>query len=210
MSSSNTNNKKNPFVGDNDYYPKTSFNLGYNDNTDEEWENFRKQLLDLINKSQDDFENRLTLLSSGGLIISLTLLDKIFEYNISITLKIFIVAAIILFVASLIANFYSHNLAIKNNERNIADVDNRNHNITKNIIRRNRPIRKLNNTSSTTIILGALCLFTFFIFNFINMSNKEQKPTQKPQTERPNPKPLNEEKGRTTQVPSFSVQPKKK
>lgn len=181
----------------------------FDDNSDSQWEEFRKQLLDIISKSQDDFESRLILLSSGGLIIALTFLDKLFEYKIDINVKFLIISAIVLFVISLISNLYSHILAIKNNEKNIEDVDNRNPEIIKNIVKRNEPIQWLNTTSSYTISLGAIALFSFFLINFLNMNNKEQKPVEKPKSSQSEPKPLNEEKGRTTQKPSFSIKPKK-
>ena len=41
------------------------------------------------------------------------------------------------------------------------------------------------------------------------MSKKNDTPQAKPKTTQSDPKPLNEEKGRTTQKPSFEVKPKK-
>lgn len=209
MSKKKKNTNYPNYGGSNSYFPQGNFKIFFEDNSDSQWEEFRKQLLDIISKSQDDFESRLVLLSSGGLIIALTFLDKLFEYKIDINFKILIIISIVLFVISFISNLYSHILAIKNNEKNIEDVDNRNLEIIKNIVKRNEPVRYLNTISLFSISIGAIALFSFFLINFLNMSNKEQKPVEKPKTSQSEPKPLNEEKGRTTQTPSFSVKPKK-
>lgn len=111
------------YAGQSSYFPEEPFRLDYEDSTDVEWLEFRKEVLAATNKSQDDFENRLTLLSSGGLIISLTFLDKLLEYQLNVAVKSLIISAIVLYIVSLIANLYSHIVAIKNNENTIADVD---------------------------------------------------------------------------------------
>lgn len=41
------------------------------------------------------------------------------------------------------------------------------------------------------------------------MSKKNESPQSKPKTKQSDPLPLNEQKGRTTQNPSFQVKPKK-
>lgn len=198
------------YNGNNNYYPKKIGKIYYDDYSDVNWENYRNSILETRSKSQDDFEKYINLISSGGFILALTFLDKLVERNIEFTLRSLLLISIACFVTSLVANLFSHLKSIKNDDKTIEEIDLRDENISENIDKRNRAIEILNKISLWCISIGIILLFTFFIYNFFSMSNDKKNQDQKPKTTtQGNPKTLNEEKGRTSQKPSFEVKPKK-
>ncbi len=111
---------------------------------------------------------------------------------------------------SLLSNLISHKVAIHNSEKIIEDIDIKNPNIFQNIDKRNRNTNILNWISLSSIIFGTIFLSFFLIFNIYNMNENKSNSQGKPTTTKGEPKPLNEEKGKTSTKPSFQINPKKK
>lgn len=209
MSKQDNNIKKSFYEGSNSYFPANNFTLDYNDNSDEVRSAYRDELLRSRGKSQDDFEKYFNIFGSGGLLISLTLLSKLIETELKYEYQWMIISASILFLISLFSNLISHFIAIFNEEKNIADVDNYNPDLTVNIDKRNKCITILNWISLGSISIGAILISVFLIINLNSMSQKKDLPQGKPTQTPSEPKPLNEQKGRTTSKPSFQIKPKK-
>lgn len=133
-------------------------------------------------------------MASGGLVLSLTFLEKIVSLDKAIW-KPLVVGGIYLMVVILLSNLYSHYKSMLDSDATIKDVDDKNYKeIFKNIEKRNQKINFLNRVSIWSLIIGIFCLITFVTINIYHMSDK-QKIT-------PSPKPATEEKGRTITPPS--------
>ena len=164
----------------------------------QEWIEYRNSVSDNKSKSQDDFEKYINLLASGGLLLSLTFMEKIVPVDKSIC-KFLIVSGMFLMVVTLLSNLYSHYKSMLDSDATIKDIDKENYDdIFKNIEKRNKVINRLNRISIWSLIIGIILIISFATINIYNMSDSNQntKPTPSQQ-----PKPLTEEKGRTTPPP---------
>ncbi len=166
----------------------------------QEWIEYRNSVIENKSKSQDDFEKYINLLASGGIVLSLTFLEKIITID-KARCKFFIVAGMALMIITLLANLYSHYKSMVDSDLTIKDIDEGKFDqIFGNIIKRNKIINILNTISIGSLIVGMISIITFVTLNFIYMSNSNQE--QKPRPHQ-NPKPLTEEKqrGRITPPP---------
>jgi len=162
-----------------------------------EWKDFRKAVYDSKSKSEDDFEKYITLIASGALALSLTLIDKIVPIKNAIYLWILVIGWG-LFSITLFASLLSHFFSRRYSENTINDIDNELEidTIIENIDIRNSKIEVFNTISISTIFLGISSIILFITINIYNMNNdKNKNPKQQP-------KPLTEEKGRTIPKPS--------
>lgn len=162
---------------------------------DQGWIDYRNSVIDNKSKSQDDFEKYINLIASGGIVLSLTFLEKIVSLEKAVC-KSLIVIGMYLMVFTLLSNLYSHYKSILDSDATIRDIDKKEFKkIFKKIEKRNRVINVLNKISIWALILGIFSLVTFVTINIYHMSDK-QKTT-------PPPKPATEEKGRTITPPAF-------
>lgn len=177
----------------------------------QDWIEYRNAVSDNKSKSQDDFEKYINLLASGGIVLSLTFLEKITSL-VKIEYIVFYLLGLFLLVLTLISNLYSHFKSIQDSDSIIREIDEEKYeDIFKNIDKRNKPINILNLTSIWSLIIGTILILTFVSINLFAM-NKNQKPSTG-QNPNQNPKPLTEEKrGRTNPTPprpNPSTTPKK-
>lgn len=165
-----------------------------------DWLEYRNSVSENKNKSQDDFEKYINLLASGGIIVSLTFLEKITAV-VRIEYVIFYLLGLFLLVLTLISNLYSHHKSIQDSDLIIKEIDEGKYeDIFKNIDKRNKPINLLNTASIWSLIIGTILILTFVSINLFAM-NQNQKPSPS-DNPRQNPKPLTEEKrGRTNPPP---------
>jgi hypothetical protein len=163
-----------------------------------EWIDYRNSVSDNKSKSQDDFEKYINLMASGGIILSITFMEKIVTIDKAIC-KYLIVLGMFLMVATLLSNLYSHYKSMLDCDATIRDIDYEKYDaIFKNIEKRNKVINRLNRTSIWSLIIGIILIISFATINIytMNYSNQNGKPTPNPQT-----KPATEEKGRTIPTP---------
>ena len=164
----------------------------------QDWIQYRNAVSENKSKSQDDFEKYINLLASGGIVLSLTFLEKIITVD-KTTFKVFYIIGLILLVATLLSNLYSHYKSIKDSDLTILEIDEKKYDdIFKNIEKRNKIINRLNRTSIWSLIIGVIFILTFVTINLFNMSDKT---TPRPTTQ---PAPSTEEKGRTIPQPPQS------
>ena len=62
---------------------------------------------EVITKSEDDFEKKITYIGAGALLLSLTLLDKIIKFEVSSGIG-YLIAGWIVLIISLLTNLLSH------------------------------------------------------------------------------------------------------
>ncbi|MCL1658615.1 hypothetical protein M2T79_18575 [Elizabethkingia miricola] len=171
------------------------------------------ELIELTkSKSQDDFEKYLYLLGSGGLVISLLIIEKILSLSIVKISFYLLLASSISFVITLLSNLLSHQQSIKVSEKLIESINNdRNCLNEKEFIEiqnnGNKKIKLLNNFSIYSLITGILLILVFFTINYSIMSNDRPQLPPKPSQPTPQSTP-NEEKGRTLPPPP-RINPKK-
>lgn len=171
------------------------------ENIRQEWIEYRNSVLDNKSKSQDDFEKYINLMAAGGLILSLTFLEKIVSLDKAIW-KSLVIIGMYLMVVTLLSNLYSHYKSILDSDSTIKDIDEENYQeIFKNIEKRNKTINRLNKVSILSLIVGVISLITFATINIHNMNNNP-KPTPSQQ-----PQPSTIEKGRTIPAPPQNKPP---
>lgn len=171
------------------------------------------ELIELTkSKSQDDFEKYLYLLGSGGLVISLFIIEKVMNYN-TIEYSIFLILiSAFCFSSTLLFNLLSHRKSITVSEKLIKLI-NKDSNCLygkkfKKIQKKgNKVINRLNKYSIYTLISGIIFILAFFTINYSIMSN--DRPQMPPKPSPPSPQNIpNEEKGRTLPPPP-RINPKK-
>ena len=153
------------YSGTNDYYPKNLGIISYADNSNEDWQNYRKSIIESRTKSQDDFEKYLNIFSSGGLLIGLTILGKLVETSNDYKFEYFVTTGSLVFVVSILSNVFSHYKAIANDDKTISEIDIQDDGILSKIDKRNKTINRLNIISLTAILLGTSLLILFLILN---------------------------------------------
>lgn len=169
------------------------------------WEEYRNAVIENKNKSQDDFEKYINLLATGGILLSLTFLEKIATMVIITYMPLYVVGLILLLV-TLLSNLYSHYKSMRDADLIILEIDDKKYiDIFKNIEKRNILINRLNKASIWSLFIGTLSIITFVSINLFAMNeNQQPKPSQNPGQ---NPKPLTEEKGRVTPTPPSQLKP---
>lgn len=161
----------------------------------QDWIDYRNAVSDNKSKSQDDFEKYINLLASGGIVLSLTFLEKIITVDKTI-FKAFYVIGLILLIVTLLSNLYSHYKSIIDSDLTIQEIDEKKYEeVFKNIKKRNTIINRLNRTSIWSLIIGVIFILTFVTINLFNMSDKA---APIPATQ---PIPSTEERGRTIPQP---------
>jgi hypothetical protein len=134
-------------------------------------DNNRDKVQDVKDKSQDDYEKNLVLITSGTLVLSMTFIEKISPLEGASGIW-FLIGAWVLLVISLLLNLYSHQLAgryadecMENIDKGIA-VDEINACIKIN----NKKITSLNNWTMALMISGIIALVVYCSINVYNMS----------------------------------------
>lgn len=167
------------------------------------WENYRNSVIENKNKSQDDFEKYINLLASGGIIISLTFLEKIVTIT-SITFLSFYIIGLLLMVVTLLSNLYSHYKSMNDSDLIINEIDDeRYEDVFKNIAIRNKPINFLNKASIWSLIIGTILILTFVTINLYNMDKNQNPLPQDDTINQPEPKT-----GRLSPTPPPTIRPK--
>lgn len=166
------------------------------------WDNYRNSVIENKNKSQDDFEKYINLLATGGIILSLTFLEKIVSIT-QISFLWFYIIGLTLLVITLLSNLYSHYKSMNDSDMIIKEIDEEKYEeIFKNIEKRNKPINDLNKTSIWCLIIGSVLILTFVSINLYNM-DKDQTPIPK---DTPNSIP-DPNTGRTNPTPPPTIKP---
>ena len=110
-----------------------------------EWKNFRRELYEIKQKSDDDFEKYITLISSGGLALTVTFINDLIPLNQSNHTYLIIVGWTAL-ALTLFVSLFSHYKSSINLEKNINEIDSdlEYNKLNENIDHRNKNIDFLN------------------------------------------------------------------
>jgi len=132
----------------------------------------RNEFFKTIEKSEDDFEKKITQISAGALALSITFIDKIVDIPNAKYFWILILGWILL-ALTLSINLISILVSRKLNMRtlNEIDIETDREVIYENIKKRNTTIRNLDLISLIKLLLG---IFLIVLFSSININNKKQ------------------------------------
>jgi len=133
----------------------------------EGWKEYRKSILESKSKSDDDFEKYITLISSGGLGVTIAYINDIIPIKESVGSWVLFLGWIML-CTTLFLNLLSHHKSSICNEKTIDEIDELEYEeLSDNIDSRNKIIRCLNLASIITVGIGLLLIIIFTIINFI-------------------------------------------
>lgn len=136
----------------------------------------RDDLFRTIEKTEDDFEKKITQISAGALALSITFIDKIVDLS---TAKYFFILIIgwVLLVLTLSINLISILISREFNLKSVDEYDDYEKKIIsdkeliQNIKNRNKTIRKLDIISLVKLLLG---IFLIVLFSSLNINNKSK------------------------------------
>jgi hypothetical protein len=134
----------------------------------------RDILHEIISKSEEEFEKKLTYISAGALLLSVTLIEKVIKLDCSENLWI-IITAWILLILTLLINLFSHLISKIYLRKTIDEIDNsvgidlRIKYYRKRMI----SIESLNWIASIFLVLGIGFLILFTSVNAVHPCNKD-------------------------------------
>ena len=176
-----------------------------NNSSDKDREAFQKA----IENSENDFEQKLTYLSAGALVLSFAFIEKIVNIEKSSYLVLLIIAwgfLILTLSLNLVSHLVSKHFIVKS--QNELDNELNYYVLILRIKKRNSIIDCINWISVALFLLGIVFIVTFTSINTFNMSKNNQKENEKIEIVKqddstglgrtiPAPKPQNNEKPKT-------------
>ncbi len=143
------------------------------------WEDYRNSVIENKNKSQDDFEKYINILASGGIVLSLTFLEKIVTIDkVSFKLFFLFIIGLLLLIVTLLSNLYSHYKSIKDSDQIVKEIDSEQFDkIFVQIEQRNKIINILNKISIWSLIIGIILILSFVSVNLFYINKKENQNT---------------------------------
>ena len=137
----------------------------------------RDKIQDVIAKTEDHFENKLSTISAGALGLTLTFLEKIIPVDNSISATFLIIGWTFL-VLTLLLNLVSHMISKYFLRKTIVELDKNEtsddfESIYSKVIKRNRKIDCLNWISVIILILGISFIVLFASVNIMHKVDKK-------------------------------------
>lgn len=135
------------------------------------WLKNRESLVNTKEKSEDDFEKNLVLITSGTLVLSMTFIDKIAPLDHARGV-VFLIIAQSLLAISLLINLLSHQISVKYSQDAVDNFDLKGDAFETNklIEGNNRKVRKINNWTVSLMISGIISLVVYCSINAYAMS----------------------------------------
>jgi hypothetical protein len=127
-------------------------------------EDYKKELIELLHKSQESFEKQLSYISAGTLVISMGFIKDVVG-NIDFTkYKWLLTIGWILLGATLLINLISHIRAADKHNTTIKEIDEKNYN-RETVRKRYTEISNYNWTTVATLLCGILLIIIFVSIN---------------------------------------------
>ena len=139
----------------------------------------RQKIQDVIDKTEDNFEEKLTYLSAGSLGLTLTFIEKIVPLENSIVIS-FLVAGWGLLVLTLLLNLSSHMFSKHLMQKTQKEMDDSNSETDNNsiylkVIKRNRIIDFINWVTVILLIFGISSIIAFVSINSFHKASKNER-----------------------------------
>lgn len=139
---------------------------------DSNLQQFRNNLVETLNKNQEDFERQLIYVSAGTLGASMFFIEKIVNDMSLAHYKWLLIVSWLFLGGTIVINAISHFIAMNFNYKSIEEID-KNEYSGKLALSRNRKLKYLNLVTVITLLIGILFLILFTSIN-INMSDNKQ------------------------------------
>lgn len=149
------------------------------------------QLQVVKQKSEENYEKSITLISSGTLLLSLTFIEKIIKQPVLLWL---LIVSWCLLAFTLLTNLISHQVSSHLHERTVQDFRDSNPETLNNVSKRNRTITWINWGTTACLISGICFLIIFCSINAYKMNRDTDQ--IKPQTIEPD-----QQKGMPINIP---------
>lgn len=136
--------------------------------------NYRASIESIKEKSHDAFEKSIYLLASGGLVVSLFVVEKVVDKFTHVNSKWMFILGLIGFIVTLLSNLLSHKQSIKESEKliNLINKDPEcifEEEYSNTLERGNYIIEIFNYSSIIGLIIGSVFILLFFIINFFQL-----------------------------------------
>lgn len=141
-----------------------------------------KNLIEIINKSNEHFEKQLSFISGGALALSFIVIEKVLKDFFDTDCKWLLVAGWILLMLTLLLNLFSHKKAIEYHGKSYENIndhlaDTKVKYDYEGIVRRNNKIDRMN---SLSLILLSLGLFSLILYTSINLLCQKKTKSEPP------------------------------
>lgn len=133
---------------------------------------FRGLLQDVINRSEEHFEQKITYISAGALVLSLTLIEKIIDFTGAVSI-IFLILGWVILACTLFINLVSHQISKVYVRMTLKEIDKDLDlsTIITNVRKRNIRIEKINWGCIFLLALGIISIIIFTSINALEKSN---------------------------------------
>jgi len=160
---------------------------------DEKLQKYKLSLEEIYYKSQEAFEQKLTVITTSALGASIFFLEKLVTEVSQAKAKWTITSSWVLLGASLFINLISHRISASNCYSTISEMNNGNYDYDT-ALRRHKKVDNYNKATILLLGFGILLLIVFSAVNFYSMSNQNNPPSKPPLNEKgmnpiPAPKP---------------------
>lgn len=132
--------------------------------TDTRLEKYREELIELLHKSQDNFEKQLSYISAGSLALSIGFIKDIVKDIANANDRYLLNVGWILLATTLLINCVSHIRAADLHNRTIRDINELNYD-SGTVRRRYKEVSFVNWASVTTMMLGLVSIIVFVTKN---------------------------------------------
>lgn len=132
---------------------------------DESLINYKKELLNLLEKSSDNFEKQLNYISAGGIGVSMIIVEKVIKDLANSKCKVTIILSWIFLTLTLVSNLVSHIYTFSVHSKTIEEIDLEQYNYDQ-AKRRNDKIKNWNIASAIMLVLGITFCIIYVSLNF--------------------------------------------
>lgn len=128
---------------------------------DESLNNYKKELLSLLEKSNDSFEKQLNYVAAGAIGVSMIIVEKVIKDLANSNCKLALIGSWVLLALTLISNLISHVYTFSMHSKTIEEIDLEQYDF-ETAKSRNDKIKIWNVLSSILLVVGIL-LFIYFV-----------------------------------------------
>lgn len=132
---------------------------------DESLINYKKELLNLLEKSSDNFEKQLNYISAGGIGVSMIIVEKVIKDLANSKCKATIILSWIFLTLTLVSNLISHIYTFSVHSKTIQEIDLEQYSYDQ-AKKRNDTIKNWNIVSAVMLVLGIAFCIIYVSLNF--------------------------------------------
>lgn len=131
---------------------------------DESLTNYKKELLNLLEKSSDNFEKQINYIAAGAIGISMIVVEKVIKDLANSTCKAILILSWIFLTLTLVSNLISHIYTFSVHSKTIEEIDLEQYDYNQ-AKRRNDNIKNWNIVSALMLGLGIIFFVIYVSLN---------------------------------------------